>query len=418
MKKIVFTGALCFFVVCSFAQKKNLSAAKNELKNTPPNYTEARNQIKSALTDPETANDAETWYTAGLIESTQFDDQKKLEILGKKPDEAVMYDALQSIVPYFLKAAELDKVPDAKGKIKPRFTKDICAIIRANRPYYVNAGIFAYQKKDYKQAYENFKLFGDIPALDIFKDEKWNIVKGDTAETQIRYNAGVMAAMIPDHQAAIDIYKEIKDNGYVENTVFKESDIYQRLAVEYSQVKDSTNFENIIKEGLAKFPGEEFYVQNLINLSINTGKFSDAIDYLKQAIEQHPEEAQFYDVLGQVYEQSKNSDEAVNYMKKAVELEPDNADFLSHIGRVYFNLGVEQRAADDNNASSTAKSKGDVDHSLEYFKQAMPFWEKVFQMNPKSSDAIFALRSIYYKLSMNDQYKKMDDLFNNEEKEK
>jgi len=417
MKKIVFTGVLCLFVVCSFSQKKNVSAAKNELKNTPPNYAEARNQIKSALTDPETANDAETWYTAGLIESTQFDDQKKVEILGKKPDDAVMYDALQNILPYFLKAAELDKVPDAKGKIKPRFTKDICANIRANRPYYVNAGIFAYEKKDYKQAYENFKMFGDIPTLDIFKDEKWNIVKGDTTETQIRYNAGVMAAMIPDHQAAIAIYKEIKDNGYVENTVFKESDIYQRLAIEYSQIKDSTNFENIIKEGLSKFPGEEFYVQNLINLNINTGKFSDAIDYLKQAIEQHPEEAQFYDVLGQVYEQSKNSDEAINSMKKAVELEPDNVDFLSHIGRVYFNLGVEQRAADDN-LSSTAKAKGDVDKSLEYFKQAMPFWEKVFQMNPKSSDAIFALRSIYYKLSMNDQYKKMDDLFSNEEKEK
>jgi len=415
MKKIVFTGVLSLLVVCAFSQKKNVSAAKNELKNTPPNITEARNQIKSALTDPETANDAETWYTAGQIESKQFDDQRSLEILGKKPDEAIMYGALQNILPYFLKAADLDKVPDAKGKVKPRFTKDIIANVRANRPYYVNAGLYAYEKKDYKQAYENFKLYGDIPTMDLFKGEKWNIAPGDTTELQIRYYAALAASLIPDHQAAIDMYSDLKDKGYVENTVYKESDIYQRLSYEYSQVKDSTNFEKIIKEGFTKFPGDEYYVSNLINMSINSGKFSEAIDYLNQAISQHPEDAQLYDVLGQVYEADKKTDDALKNMKKASDMDPKNTDFLSHIGRVYFNLGVEQRKSADE-ITDAAKSKEASNQALDYFKQAMPYWEKVFELDPKNTGAIFALRSIYYNLSMNDQYKKMDDLYNSSDK--
>jgi len=415
MKKIVFIGGFCFLAVFSFGQKKAVSAAKNELKSTPPNITEARNQIKDALTNPETANDAETWYVAGQIENKQFDDQRALEILGKKPNEEMMYGALQNIFPYFLKAAELDQLPDAKGKVKPRFIKDIRSNVRANRVYYINAGLFAYEKKNYKQAYDNFKLYGDIPAMELFKDEKWDLV--DTTEMQIRYYSGLAASLIPDHQGAIDMYSGLKNKGYIANSVFKESDVYQRLAFEYNQLGDSASFEKIIKEGFTKFPGEEYYVSSLINMSINSGKFNDAVSYLNQAIEQHPEDAQMYDVLGQVYEQDKKTDDALKYMKKASELEPNNTDYLAHIGRVYFNLGVEQRKTADE-ITDVAKSKVAGDQALDYFRQSKPFWEKVFELEPKNSDAIFALRSIYYNLLMGPEYNKMDELYNNENKDK
>jgi tetratricopeptide (TPR) repeat protein len=413
MKKIVFTSVLCFLVSLSFGQKKAVNAAKNELKSSPPNFSEARAQIKEALANPETENDAEAWYVAGQIENRQFDDQRSLEILGKKPDEEVMYGALQKILPYFLKAVELDQVPDAKGKIKRKFTKDIRANIRANRPFYINAGLYAYEKKNYQQAYEDFKQYGDIPSMDLFKDDKWVIAKGDTTEMQIRYYAGLAASLIPDHPAAIAMFNDIKNNGYVENTVFKESDIYQRLSYEYNQTGDSTDFEKIIKEGFNKFPGDEFYVSNLINLSINSGKLSEAVSYLQQALSQHPDNAQLYDVMGQVYEADKNYDSAISNMKKASEMDPKNADFLSHIGRVYFNMGVEKRKSADE-LSDVNQSKEATKQSQDYFKESMPFFEKVFEMDPKNSSAIFALRSIYYNLGMGPQYEKMDALYNSE----
>jgi len=413
MRKFVFTGLLCFLVSLSFGQKKAVNSAKNELKNTPPNFAEARNSIKDALTNPETANDAETWYVAGQIENKQFDSERELEFLGKKPNEEVMYSALEKILPYFIKASELDQLPDLKGKVKPRFTKDISANVRANRPFYINAGLYAYENKDYQKAYDNFKLFGDIPAMDLFKNEKWAIADGDTTELQIRYYAGLAASLIPDHQAAIAMYNEIKNKGYVENAVFKETDIYQRLSYEYNQINDSTAFEGIIKEGFSKFPGEEYYVSSLINLSINSGNFAEAISYLDKAIEQHPENAQLYDVLGQVYEADKNNDGAIEYMKKALDIEPENIDFLSHIGRVYFNMGVEQRKIADD-TSDVNKSKELTNQSQDYFRKSMPFFEKVFELDAKNSGAIFALRSIYYNLNMNAQYEKMDALYGSE----
>jgi tetratricopeptide (TPR) repeat protein len=414
MKKIVFTGILCFLVSLSFGQKKAVSDAKNELKNTPPNFTEARNLIKDALTNPETANDAETWYVAGQIENKQFDAERALQILGKQPNEEVMYSALEKVTPYFKKAADLDQLPDAKGKIKPRFLKDIRANIRANRPFYINAGLSAYDKKNYKLAYENFKEYGDIPSMDIFKDEKWDIAKGDTTELQIRYYAGVAASLIPDPQASLTMFNDLKNKGYVPNSIYTESAIYQYVAQAYNQLGDSANFEKTIKEGFLKFPGEEYYVLNLINLSINTGKMNEAITYLDKAIAQDPNNAQFYDVMGQVYEQDKKSDEAIKYMQKAVDMDAKNIDFLSHLGRVYFNLGVEKRTVADE-TSDVNKSKELSAQSKDYFRQAMPFFERIFEQDSKNTNAIYALRSIYYNLGMNEQYGKMDALYSKDQ---
>jgi len=413
MKKLVFTGVLCFLVGISFGQKKAVSSAKNEMLNTPPNLAEARNLIKDALTNPETANNAETWYVAGQIENKQFDAERTLLLLQKQPNEEVMYTALEKILPYFLKAAELDKMPDEKGKIKLKYTKDIISTVRLIRPYYPNAAYFANDKKDYRKAYENFKLYGDIPKMELFKNEKWGIVDTDTAELQVRYYAGLMAAMIPDHQAAIDLFQELKDKPYTKNGIYQETEIYQNLAREYKLIGDSAAYESIVKEGFNKFPSDDFYLRELININIASGKTAETLSYLEKAIAKHPETAQFYDVSGQLHEINKDYDKAISSMKKALELEPNNIEYLSHFGRVYFNMGVETRTKSDENTDAN-QSKALYQQSQDYFKTSMPIWEKVFELDSKNAGAIYALRQIYYTLNMNDQYKKMDDLFNKE----
>ena len=407
MKKFVFTGLLCFLVSLSFGQKKAINAAKNEIKGNNPNFTEARTLIRGALANPETANDAEAWFVAGQIENKQFDKEKEKEILGRQPDEELMYTALENFLPYFIKAAELDQQPDAKGKVRTKFLKDIRSIMRANRPYFINAGIFAYDKHDYRKAYENFKLYGDIPKLSLYDGDKWNISPRDTTELQFRYYAALAASQIPEHKLAIDIYEEIKNLG------FNENEIYQRLAYEYNQVEDSTSFERIIKEGFAKFPDDEYFLLNLINICIYSGKPAEAIAYLDQAIAQHPENAQLYDVLGQIYEADNRPDEAIMNLNKALEMEPDNVDFLSHIGRVYFNLGIEKRGEADN-ISDFNKSNEVHKEALEFFRKSMPYFEKIHRREPKNMDAIFALHSIYYILGM-PEYEKMNVLLNRDD---
>jgi len=114
--------------------------------------------------------------------------------------------------------------------------------------------------------------------------------------------------------------------------------------------------------------------------------------------------------LGQIYEADKKNDQAISNLKKAIELEPNNIDYLSHLGRVYFNMGVEKRAESDE-ISDVNKSKAVLQESHNYFRESMPFFEKVFNLDSKNTGAVFALRSIYYSLNMS-EYEKMDALYN------
>jgi len=403
MKKIVLTAVFFIFAASiTFGQNKAVKAAANEIKGTSPNIKEARNLIKDALTNPESAEEAETWYVAGKIEDKQFDLERTNEMLGKEPNEAVMYGALDAIWPYFQKALEYDQLPDAKGKVKPKYTKDIRAIMLTNRPFYSNAGIYYYNLKDYQKAYENFKLFGDYKTMDLFAGEKWTLA--DSVENQIRYYAGLSAAFIPNHPAAIEIFEEIKDSG------ISEADIYRTLASEYLQMEDTAGFERTIVAGSQKFPQDDYFLLNLINQSITKGKSDEAIDYLKEAIAQNPDNAQLYDVLGQVYEGEKKPEEAIQYLTKALELQPDNVDVLMHLGRVFFNLGVEKRAEADQIKDQT-QYKIEFEKSMDYFRQALPHFEKALEVDPNNSDTVMTLGRIYYTLGMGEQYEKMDALY-------
>ena len=122
---------MCVAASVSFAQKKAVNEAQSIAKGSTPDFSEARTLIKGALENPETKDDAKTWYVAGFIEDQQFSNERTKQVLGQQPDEPVMYEALGSILPYFEKAYELDQLPNEKGKVKPKFTKDIKGILGA-----------------------------------------------------------------------------------------------------------------------------------------------------------------------------------------------------------------------------------------------------------------------------------------------
>ena len=153
MKRVVLLVALCVAASsASFAQKKAVSDAQSIAKSDKADFNEARNLIKGALANDETKNDAKTWYVAGFVEDQAFSAERTKQILGQKPDEPKMYEALYGVLPYFKKSYELDQLPDVKGKVKPKFSKDIKSILGADHSYFFNAGAYYYDKHEFAKA--------------------------------------------------------------------------------------------------------------------------------------------------------------------------------------------------------------------------------------------------------------------------
>ena len=397
MKRVLFVVALCVAAsTSSFAQKKAVNEAQSIAKGSNANYDEARELIKGALVNDESKDDAKTWYVAGFVEDQQFSAERMKQVLGQQPNEPVMYGALKNILPYFKKAYELDQLPDAKGKVKPKHTKDIKGILSADHVYYINGGAYYFDERDYQTAYDFFEQYLEISDLPMFKGEQ--VAARDSNFMMVQFFAAVAATQLNNSELAIKALERAKGSDYRGN------EVYQYLAYEYEQLKDTVKLEQTLKEGLQKYPEEKYYLLSLINNYIYSNRNEEAIQYLNTAIANEPNNAQLYDVLGRVYESGlKEYDKAEQNFSKALEIDPNYTDALSNLGRVYYNQGVN-KLADANMINDAKLYQEELEKAKDLFKKAMPYFQKVREMNTEDRDAMVALRSIYYNLNMNAEF--------------
>jgi tetratricopeptide (TPR) repeat protein len=317
-----------------------------------------------------------------------------------------MYSALLKIIPYFEKADSLDQLPNEKGKIKPKYRRDMKSIITANISYYPNAGVYFYTKEDFKNAFQAFIQYTNIPDMPMFNGDKKPVIeKTDSSYLQIKYNAAIIASVLEERAIAIELLESMKNSGYEEN------DIFRRLTYEYNQLADSVALLNTLKEGVAKFPSDEYFLLYLVEKNIQSGQLQDAVKYIEIAITYKPDDPILYDALGVIYENMDKPEKSIQSYEKALALDPDFSKALKHFGMVYYNMGVKARASADDITDKKLADEG-YDKSIDYFKTALPLFEKAYTIDSSDNETVFCLRNIYYTLKMGDEFEKMDAIYN------
>jgi len=396
MKKIILSLFLVISFTLSFAQKANVSKAKNKALMENPDFAGAREAIKLALKDSTTKNLAETWYVAGLIGNKENEILYQKALLKQPFDTLVKGKALMESYDYFLQTLKLDQLPDAKGKVKPRYSKDIKPLLK---DYYsvqqnlIAYGAFLFEKKNFEEAVKTFDAFLEIPKLPIMNNE----IKMDSTYNMIAYYSAAAASNAKMHDKAIGLYESLKDKKYETKSV------YQSLYEEYVAKKDTANFVSTLKEGLGKFPTDAWFLQNLINYYIYSGKVKEALSYLDKAIEKEPNLAQYRYVKGNLEESIGNYEDARAAFDKAIELDPTQAESYAGIGRIYYNKAVKILEASSKIKDMKLYNE-ETKKAEDLFKQSLPFFKKASEVNPKEVEYKKTLKTLYYRMQMNKEF--------------
>ena len=395
MKRVLLTVALCVAASASFAQKKVVNEAQSIAKGSNADFGEARTLIKGALENPETKDDAKTWYVAGFIEDQQFNAERAKQILGQQPNEPVMYEALYGILPYFQKAYELDQLPNEKGKVKPKYTKDIKSILSANHVYLFNGGAYYFDKQEYKKAYDFFNQYVEISELPMFAGTQ--TAEKDSTFMTVQFYAAAAASLAKDSRLAIAALERAK------NTPYRQYDVYQYLCYEYGEARtaqDSVMLDKTFEDGKQVFPDSAFFLNNLINTYIYSNRNEKALEMLNVAIQKNPNDANLYNVMGRVYETGlKDYANAEKNFQIAFEKDPNLTDALSNIGLIYYNQGVN-KLSEANMINDSKKYQEELGMAKDLFKKALPYYKKAHEAEPEKMDNMIALRGIYYNLNM------------------
>jgi len=409
MKKVLLTAGLCMLVAVSFAQKKAVKDAKSAMGKN--DFKEAWELIKPALTDPETATDPETWKVAGDIENKAYDEENLKQLTQKEFNETVMYDALLNTYDPYVKADELGQMPDEKGKVKNKVRKDIASKMRANHGNFINGGVFFNNEKNYSKATDFFEKYWSIPYLSMFEDEKDAFNTNDSTFQTIKYYAVITAIQGEEHERAIKMLKRIIDEPFVENSTYKESDVYELLAAEYENLGDSVNFMGTLQMAAEKFPTNKYFLPNLINQYIVKGQSDQAIAYLDKAIANDPSNScDMYSVKASLYAEKKDFGMSESTYNTALAADPNCERALEGLAVAY--IVQAQEVKDQANTTSVAKERAELDaKSKELYKRAVPLLEK-FRDLLVARDAsrndlrlMYAkLQNVYYNLDMETEF--------------
>ena len=402
MKKKLFFG-LCVAAatVTATAQVNAVKEAERAAKDG--NYVAAMELLKPAFTNDETANDAKTWFVAGKAGFEYYDNQYALKSIGKEADAKAMGAALINSYGYLTKALPLDSLPNEKGKIKPRFSKEIVKLIQSHYNDFNNAAIFMWEAQDWQGAYDAWNVLINAPSDPILGA---NAPKAyaDSTLAEIIYNQGLAAWQMDSLSMSLACFEKAIEKGYSKKQVFD-------YAINHAaQLRDNEKVYQLAEQAY-KLHGSEnpLYLQLMINGRIEHEQYDEARQMLDDAIAANPDDAQLYYVKGVLFESQKNEDEAFKMFEEAVKLNPELAIAQYYLGRSICNKAYKI------NDEATSKSNAEYQKIREeqvnpLFREAAEHLERALEIDPDNShDVRVYLKNIYYNLGDDANLKRIEN---------
>ncbi len=402
MKKVL-TLAVCFLTVCSgaYAQKKTVDAAQKLVGNVAK-VDEARALIAEAMANPETAQDARTYYVAGLIEEGVFDNGYKRLALNRNDesvDQNAMYDAVIKSYNYFLQALPLDQQPNEKGQVKPKYTKDMANKISAHQGDYFDAGsVYFNNKKFYPEAFDAFMLYGNLPEMKELGKATPQIP--DSVRAMAYFNAGLGAYFGNDVEKSAEAFALARKYKYPKPEAYSYAiACYQNMAQ-----RDSTkvNFAaekifEVAKDGYATFGMQEpIFLSNVINTLTFDKKYDEAIAMLDKEVAENSENASLYSLLGFVYDRKGDELKAEENYRKVAALPTAQFDDLKRAARKLATIGTEKYNLIEGNSPEAKEKRQEV--KTRYFEEALRIAEQADKMKPNDPGVENIIESMQYNL--------------------
>ena len=377
MKKVLFTVAL---LAGAFAASAQVSVVK-EVKAMKKDPVAAAKVLEAALTNPETANDPNTWQLAGDLQKAIYDEENmKMYLPGGQADMPKMYNAMLKMFDYYLKCDEVELAGVANGTVKKaKLRKKNQETLLKVRPNLANGGVEAFNVNDYESAQKYFGLFVDVVENPMFADQA-AVLKADTLNS-LYANYATMAAGLRDPK---DVASVIKYGNIGKENPSEGWRALMFMAEVYGDKEqgDSIKWLETIKEGAQRFPEQDFFVGNIMDYYLQRGMVDEGMAQIDQLLAAN-EKPYFLYVKGVLLYEKKDYAGTQAAMDKVIAAGGDlAAEAYAKKGDCYF--FPAQKIVEENSALSIDDPQYNVNEAKikEAYELAKPFYEKAKELEP------------------------------------
>ena len=383
MKKVLFTVALLAGAFVASAQVSVVKEAKS-MKKDP---AAAAKVLEAALTNPETANDPNTWQLAGDLQKAIYDEENmKMYLPGGQADMPRMYNSLVKMFEYYLKCDDVEQAGVANGTVKKvKLRKKNAENLLKVRTNLSNGGVEAFNANDYEGAQKYFGLFVDVVDHPMFADQA-AALKADTLNTLFANYAAMAAGMRdPKDVASVikygNIGKENASEGW--RALMFMAEVYGN-----KESGDSIKWLETIKEGAQRFPEQDFFVGNIMDYYLQKGQVDEALAQIDQLLAAN-EKPYFLYVKGVLLYEKKDYAAAHAALDQVIAKNEGDTPETSLVAEAYAKKGdcyffPAQKIVEENSSLNIDDPKYNANEAKikEAYEQAKPFYEKAKELEP------------------------------------
>ena len=369
-------------------------------------FTQAEDIINKAMkTWAEARSDMELNSMMLTTQHALADAENRKIFLNNRPDTAKYFSYIYNVYKYGIVLDSLDRLPDTKGRVRPRYTSSIASNLQSYRNNIKSAGKFFYKKKNYKEAYKYFDIFMQTmhqPALESLKNYRPD---ADSIE--------VALLAVYSAYAATDYPSVVKYLPVALNDSSEFSYLCQIGSHTYMEMKDTLNAVDYLFEGWKANPQSEYFFVTLVDYYINRQDYADAYNIVSAQLIEDPDNHRLWYIFGKCQQCMDSIDAAIISYEHALAIQPKDALSYSSLGSIY--IDKARQAYNVNNytigTAEYARAKTEQDR---YYERARGYLEKARQFSPEDTALwLTPLSEVYYKLNMGKELKALESLETN-----
>ena len=361
MKKFMMMAMFLVASAATFAGDSDALKAILKAKT----FADAENLLKANL--GQLANDEEKAKAYNKLVDLAMDaynDQDKIRMTNQAMqkndpvDEKLMTEMAYNAIYYALECDKYDQLPNAKGKVAPKFVKNNSTRLwQAPRFMLVNAGQEALTNNDYATARKYWTLFVDSDAAPLFKD--CDRTQQAPFFGQVARIAAVLAYQDRDMAKALQLADiAMKDSAEYESALNLKLEIYGN---ELQSREDSINYINQMKGIYAEHKAAGV-IEKIYNTYMGLDMVAEAGSFLDGVLAEDPNSFVALADKGVWLLQAQKPEEAITYLVKAMGVNPENALVATYTGTAYSMIAQ--------NTDLAAKKKELYGEAIKYFDKA------------------------------------------------
>ncbi len=392
----------------SFDRKKFMKEVKETVKMK--NYSKVTDLIKkAAATYPEVDSDAELhniWmnanYNLALAENTKI-------YLAKNPDTLKYMDYIYKMYECGLKCDSIECQPNAKGKVKHKYRKNVAEKLSFYRKNFENAGKFFYNKRDYVKAYSYIDRY--ISTLDAYNEIMSD--KSDDYQKESRTDRNILDMSVLAVLAAYataDYNSVIKYLPLALNDNDKREYILEIATKAYLQTGNQEGYMKSLDTGFWEYPKNEYFFASLLKHCNERNDFDTAMAYIRRVVELCPQNHTYWYIKGKEERLLNMPDSAIVSFTRAVELKIDEAEAYSSLADIYI-MKAQQLDATIKSPSADPQYEEKKRLLTDYYQKACTCYEKAREYDSENTDLwLLGLKEAYFKLNKGKELQNLERL--------